>query len=295
MASPTATQIRDILKAGTFTDPALTSNRFFATAQPKTRRRYPSVEIVDVKPQSLNETKERSQFSTTYEIRYYKRTRGGQTTGSEDEHQLVTTTQVEILDLIDLAVLEDHKIVSEDKTWNEKHQPDKIPPHILSILTVAVLRITAPPTGTPDGVLTFLIAGSNVDNPPGADYTYIQTFNTEYTEGHNKFDEYTTQTEDPKRYSGGFRGSFITHIRVFDTDLGATGDKLNQLTKLRSNGTFPEVSFQYNNKATDVPTKTIKKDLKLTIDDIQELYRTGDTTIFRILASPLEHSITTVI
>ena len=295
MASVTATQIRDLLKVGVFTDTTLTDDRFYVGEQPKSRRRYPSVEVKETKPESHTETKEKSEFATTYSIVYYKRTRGGQTTGSEDEEVLIETTQNELLAIVETISLEDHKIVSEAKDWDVKRFAEQVAPYIESTLRLTVRRITAPPAGTPDGVLIYQIAGSTGDNLPAGDYTYLQAYNAEVNDGHNKFDEYTSQSKNPKRYAGGFRGSFICSVRVSATDLGATSDKLNQLTKLRSNGALPEVEFQWSNKDLQPTPSTIQEILKMTIDDVQRQYKTGDTTVYRILGSLLEDTVTTVI
>lgn len=289
-----ATAIRTILLAGTYTDTTLTENRFYIAEQPKARRRFPSVEIVEAKPTGNVETKEKSEFTTIYQINYYARTRGGQTTAADDEEVSITITQDEILTLIEAASLEDHKLVLEQKDWDVKRFPDQIPSYVLSTLRITVRKITAPPSGTPDGVLVYDISSSIGDNKPGSNYTYTQVFNTDIDDGHNKFDEYHVNNANPVRYAGGFRGSFITHVRVSSADLGSTDDKLNNLTKLKTNGEFPVAAFIYTDKDDTTPTPTqIQEAIKLTIDDVQRQYRVGDNTIFRILASPIERSTVT--
>lgn len=286
----TTDSILTALKGGTYTLDTLTTDRFFKVEQPEKRRRFPSVELIEIQPISSTGTQKAIDLARRFEVRVYLRLRGGQVEGQTDEIDTIETLETEIQDTLDGTVLGEHKIIAEDKQWNRTTEPNAYPPFIKSTLTV-VLRQIKGLEETPDGVLVFDLANSSVDNPPGADRTYQNIFDVDILEGYRDVDEQTNQDANPKRYSGGFNGTFIGHTRVHKDDLGATGEKLNQLTKLRSNGEKPTVQFIYTDKDQQTPSpSTITRTLKMTIENIQELYRSGDNTIFRILGRLLEPS-----
>ena len=282
------------LKAGTYTLESITASRFFKVKQPENRRRYPSIELIET-PLSETAAEEKSDFVRKFDVRIFLGLHGGTTTGQEDDISDLEVLEQEILFVMNNTTLGEHKITIEDKQWRRDYKNEALRPHILSVLTFTIRQVTGA-TSTPDGILTYVIATSTADNKPVSDYVYTNVYNVDINEGHTDIDESINNTTNPQRFTGDFFGTFIGHIKVSDVDLGATSDKLNELRKIQANGEKQIVSFKFTNKAQNTPTtKTIRRDVKLTIDSINEQYRVGDNTVFRILAKLLEPSATTVI
>ncbi len=282
------------LKDGIYTLESITPSRFFKVKQPETRRRYPSIELIET-PLSETAAEEKSDFVRKFDVRIFLGLHGGTTTGQEDDISDLELLEQEILFVMNNTTLGEHKITIEDKQWRRDYKNEALRPHILSVLTFTIRQVTGA-TSTPDGILTYIIATSTADNKPVADYVYTNVYNVDINEGTTDIDESINSTPNPQRFAGDFFGTFIGHIKVSDVDLGATSDKLNELRKIQANGEKQIVSFKFTNKAQNTPTtKTIQRDIKLTVDSINEQYRVGDNTVFRILAKLLEPSATTVI
>ena len=66
---------------------------------------------------------------------------------------------------------------------------------------------------------------------------------------------------------------------VKNADLGTTGDKLNKMPLLRTNGEKPEIKFVYTNKTADevAITNTFTADP----ESVQMLYKTTDAVVFQ--------------
>lgn len=291
----TTDTILNALKAGTYTLETLTTDKFFKTQQPEKRRRFPSVELLEVKPQSSVDTDEKRDFTRQFDVKIFLRFIGGQAGGQSNEIDSLETLETELLTVIESTTLGEHKLVTESKEWNREYKNNAIPPHIISTLRI-VLRQVTPISETPDGVLIFRLSGSIGDSLPASDYIYTQAFNSDVDEGYNHIEEYSNRDANPKNYTGGFRGSFITHIKVKSADFGSTTDKLNQISRPQVNGQLPTVVFRYTNKTGQTPTpNTLQKDLILSVTNITELYRTQDNVVFRLLCRLLQPSTTTVI
>ena len=135
----TVDSILNALKAGTYTLDTLTPDRFLKTEQPEKRRRYPSVELVEVQPQSNVATQKSVDLVRRFEVRLYLRLRAGQVEGQTDEVDVAETTEAEILDVLETTVLGEHKITAEDKAWDRDTQANKYPPFIfLPILRASI-------------------------------------------------------------------------------------------------------------------------------------------------------------
>lgn len=290
----TTDTILNALKAGTYTLDTLTDDKFFKSKQPDKRRRYPSVELLEVKPEGSTATQEGIDFTRQFDIKIYLRLIGGQAGGQTTEIDDLETLETEILAVIESTVLAEHKLVSESKEWNRTYSNDTIPPYIESTLRIFLRQVT-PISETPDGILIFDDAASEGDTKPGADYTYSQAFNSDILEEYNHIEEYSAADSNPKDYTGGFRGNFITHIKVKAADFGSTVDKLNQISRPQANGELPTIVFKYTNKdGTSPSSSTINKTLTLTVSSVNELYRTGQNTVYRLLCRLNQPSTTTI-
>ena len=276
------------LKSGTYT--LLSTDNIFKTQQPEKRRRYPSLELLET-PLGNTTTQEKRDYIRKFDVRIFLGLRGGNTTGQEDEISNLEKLEVEIQTVLDDTQLGEHKIIIEDKKWNRQYMNNKFRPYIQSFLTITIRQVTGV-SNTSDGVLVFDLSNSIGDSLPTLDYTYTQTYNTDITDGFNIIDEFTTQNHNPKRYTGNFSGTMITHIRVKSDDLGTTTDKLNQLRLPQTNQELPIIGFIYTNKDETTPTPNqLKEIIKCNVSRVDRMYKTNDNTIFRLLCNLLEPSI----
>lgn len=292
MPVATAASIKTQLDGGSYPANTLTSDLIFDYQQFERRRRYPSCEIVTIQPESREETKDSTFFTSAYEIRYYTKRLGAGT----DEVSATKLVEDEIISRIELIVLQDHKITFESKIWSRKtEQRSKThPAYIVSILKVLVRQIT-PTTAVVDAVLKFSLSGSTVDNPPAGDFTYSPVTNVDIQGGYKTIRESFTDSHIPLFFAGDFEGRLICDIPIKATDLGTTGEKLNQLKELRSVGEKPLVQLIFTDKTGDDPAgSTITETLTIVPDTIQRLYRTRDTVVYRLIATIITPSVITV-
>ena len=157
---------------------------------------------------------------------------------------------------------------TSDFLWANK---DKIndevqSPVLLRTLTITLTRIISRSNNVFDsfrrGVIFDLSLSSNLNTPPGADYSYTEVFDVEAFEG---FADKSLQVQAhpdgvgvPLLYSGAFGGTIIMRSYFKDTDVGSTADKINQIYKRQANGEHPEVALvrTYTNPASQTLTKT---------------------------------------
>lgn len=281
----------DILTAlsqATYTLTSLSPTRFFKTKLPDGRRRFPSVELLET-PIGNTATQGGTDFVRSFDIRIFLGLRGGSTVGQKS-----TITDLEILEKEIIAVVEDiklldHKLIIDERSWNREYFNNKPRPYVISILTIKARQITGV-LQQPDGILVYDVSASqSVGNAPASDYQYTEVFNTQIISGYGDIDEYVNTDHDPRRYTEGFFGSFITNVHVAKSDLGITDDKLQNLKKLKSNGEKPIIAFIYTDKTEDTPTTVdIQRAIKVTIDDIKEMYKAKEGTTFTITAKLLE-------
>jgi len=275
----TATTIKTQLEGGTYPDNTLSSDNIFDYAQYESRRKYPSCEVETIQPESTTETKRSTEISTTYEIRYFVRNLGIRT----DEITNQKLVEDVIMAQMESMVLQDHKVVLESKTW-KREQVNKAPGHpayTVSTLRISVRQITVT-TATADGTLTFILANSNVANPPAANYTYSNVFDVDLKSGYRDIEEGYVGSNIPKHFAGHLQGNFICSIMVNSTDVGSTGEKLDEMTKLLSTGQKPTYQFTYVNKTADESTITNTFDCE--VESVQMQYSTRDGVVFRLIA-----------
>jgi len=280
-----ATQIKVILDTGVYPENTLTEKNIFAFEQYVKRRRYPSCEII-AQQESTEETKRQTTTSYSFEIRVYLRNLGL----ADDENVTLDSIGTVITALFEAAVLQDHKIVLESKNWkDEQVQADgNHPAYLVSVLKIVVRQI-GKSTAVPDGTLTFIKVDSDVVNPPAGNYSYVEVFDTEISEGYRTIEE-IVNTKLPVPYAGGFSGAFVTNVWVQDTDFGSTSDKLNKMVALKSNGEKQVFAFQYVDKFTNESPSNITESVRVIIDTVQRLYRSADATIFRLIGKVMEPS-----
>ena len=279
MAVATAASIKTQVLAGTYPENTLNDDNVFDYAQFTTRRRYPSCEIVTTQPQSTIETKKSTEKMVTFEISYYDKNLGLRT----DDVATQKSVEDVILAQMEAMVLQDYKVTFESKTWsrNSFQRDGGHPAYMVSTLKITVRQVNVT-TMTPDGVLKFDLSESTVDGAPVADYIYTNVFDVDLQSGYRDIEEGHTGSNIPVHYAGHIQGRFICSIMVKAADLGTTGDKLNKLPLLRTNGEKPQIAFIYTNKTAD--SSTITNTFTADPESVQALYRTTDGVVFRLIA-----------
>jgi hypothetical protein len=279
MAVATAASIKTQVLAGTYPENTLNDDNVFDYAQFVTRRRYPSCEIVTTQPQSTIETKKSTEKIVAFEISYYDKNLGLRT----DDVATQKSVEDVILAQMESMVLQDYKVTFESKTWsrNSFQRDGGHPAYMVSTLKITVRQVNVT-TMTPDGVLKFDLSESTVDGAPVADYIYTNVFDVDLQSGYRDIEEGHTGSNIPVHYAGHIQGRFVCSIMVKAADLGTTGDKLNKMPLLRTNGEKPEIAFIYTNKTAD--SSTITNTFTADPESVQALYRTTDGVVFRLIA-----------
>ena len=288
MAVATAATIQAHLLGGTYPESTLDANNIFDYEQYTTRRRYPSCEVITTQPESTVETRRSTDTTVAFEIRYYDKNLGLRTddVSTQREVENAITARMETM------VLQDYKIVFESKTWSrESVQRDGgHPAYLVSTLKITVRQVNVVEMPV-DGVLKFKVSGSSVDNAPSGDYTYTNVFDVDLQSGYRDIEEGYTGSNIPLHYAGHIQGRFICNIMVKNADLGTTGDKLNKMPLLRSNGEKPEIKFEYTDKTAD--EVTITNTFTAEPESVQMMYKTSDAVVFRLIARLISDNIIT--
>lgn len=287
MVVATPTSIRTQILTGTYPSNTIQSDgsNVFAYEQNVRRRRYPSCEIVAIQPQSTDETKKQTILTTIFEVRFFIKTLGI----VEDEITTLKSVEDEIKNTIESMILDDHKLVFESKQWSRRHvQRDADhPSHQVSVLRISVRRIT-PTTATSDARLIFDVSvTSGVNNEPLENYTYTNVYDVDISSGYREILEPVTDNPDglniPLHYSGVFDGRIIFNVPVKNSDLGSTGDKLNKLEILNSNGEKGVIGLTFTDKTMDSTPLTLREVILCRVESVQRLYHHADQTVFRVI------------
>lgn len=290
MAVATAATIKTQLVAGVYPENTLNSDNIFDYEQYINRRKYPSCEIVTTQPESTTETKAQTEYSTQYEIRYYSKNLGDRT----DEVAGQKSVEDVIIAQIESMVLQDHKVVFESKIWSRQNvqRSGSHPAYHVSILKISVRQVT-PTTATPDGTLEFILIGSDVTNPPAGNYTYTNVFDVDFQTGYNDIDEGYTGSNIPAHFAGHINGRFIANIMVNSTDLGTTGDKLNNMDKLNTAGEKQNYRFRYTDKTAD--ELSIVNVFDGEVENVNAVYRVNNGVVFRIIVKLISDNSVTIV
>ena len=279
MAVATAATIQAHLIGATYPEGTLDANNIFDYAQYTTRRRYPSCEVLTTQPESTVETKRSTDTTIAFEINYFDKNLGLRT----DDVSTQRSVENVIMARMETMVLQDYKVVFESKSWTRQsvQRDGSHPAYLVSTLKITVkqVNVTVMPV---DGVLQFKVTGSTVDNAPSVDYTYTNVFDVDLQSGYRDIEEGYTGSNIPKHFAGHIQGRFICNIMVKNADLGSTGDKLNKMPLLTTNGERPSIKFVYTNKTADevAITNTFTADP----ESVQMLYKTNDAVVFRLIA-----------
>lgn len=288
MAVATAATIQAHLLGGTYPESTLDANNIFDYEQYTTRRRYPSCEVITTQPESTVETRRSTDTTVAFEIRYYDKNLGLRTddVSTQREVENAITARMETM------VLQDYKIVFESKTWSRQsvQRDGGHPAYLVSTLKITVRQVNVVEMPV-DGVLKFKYDGSLVDNNPNVDYTYTNVFDVDLQSGYRDIEEGYTGSNIPLHYAGHIQGRFICNIMVKNADLGTTGDKLNKMPLLRSNGEKPEIKFEYTDKTAD--EVTITNTFTAEPESVQMMYKTSDAVVFRLIARLISDNIIT--
>ena len=288
MAVATAATIQAHLLGGTYPESTLDANNIFDYEQYTTRRRYPSCEVITTQPESTVETRRSTDTTVAFEIRYYDKNLGLRTddVSTQREVENAITARMETM------VLQDYKIVFESKTWSRQsvQRDGGHPAYLVSTLKITVRQVNVVEMPV-DGVLKFDVSESNVDNAPSGDYTYTNVFDVDLQSGYRDIEEGYTGSNIPRHFAGHIQGRFICNIMVKNADLGTTGDKLNKMPLLRSNGEKPEIKFEYTDKTAD--EVTITNTFTAEPESVQMMYKTSDAVVFRLIARLISDNIIT--
>lgn len=288
MAVATAATIQAHLLGGTYPESTLDANNIFDYEQYTTRRRYPSCEVITTQPESTVETRRSTDTTVAFEIRYYDKNLGLRTddVSTQREVENAITARMETM------VLQDYKIVFESKTWSRQsvQRDGGHPAYLVSTLKITVRQVNVVEMPV-DGVLKFKVSGSSVDNAPSGDYTYTNVFDVDLQSGYRDIEEGYTGSNIPRHFAGHIQGRFICNIMVKNADLGTTGDKLNKMPLLRSNGEKPEIKFEYTDKTAD--EVTITNTFTAEPESVQMMYKTSDAVVFRLIARLISDNIIT--
>jgi len=289
MAVATAATIQTHLIGATYPEGTLSKNNIFDYEQYTTRRRYPSCEVITTQPESTVETKKSTDTTIAFEINYYDKNLGLRT----DDVSTQRSVENVIMARMETMVLQDYKVVFESKSWSRQsvQRDGSHPAYLVSTLKITVrqVNVTVMPV---DGVLKFIKTGSSIDNIPAyADYTYTNVFDVDLQSGYRDIEEGYTGSNIPKHFAGHIQGRFICSIMVKATDLGTTGDKLNKMTLLRSNGEKPSIKFIYTNKTAD--DSAITNTFTADPESVQMLYKTTDGVVFRLIAKLITDNVIT--
>lgn len=288
MAVATAATIQAHLLGATYPEGTLGSNNIFDYEQYTTRRRYPSCEVITTQPESTVETKRSTDTTVGFEINYYDKNLGLRTDDVSTQREVENVIRARM----ETMVLQDYKVVFESKSWSRQsvQRDGSHPAYLVSTLKITVKQVNV--TEMPvDGVLKFKHSGSLVDNNPNADYTYTNVFDVDLQSGYRDIEEGYTGSNIPKHFAGHIQGRFICNIMVKNADLGATGDKLNKMPLLRTNGEKPEIKFVYTNKTAD--EVAITNTFTAEPESVQMLYKTTDGVVFRLIAKLISDNIIT--
>lgn len=280
MAVATAASIKTQLDGGSYPANTLSPDNIFDYPQYISRRKYPSCEIETVQPESTTETKKSTETTVQFEIRYYYKNLGART----DEVAQQKLVEDEILSQMESMVLQDHKVVFESKVWSRQQvQSDgSHPAHFVSTLRISIRQITTT-TATADGTLKFILASSVVDNPPLSDYTYTNVFDVDFSVGYRDVQEGIMHTNIPIHFAGNIQGNFIANVMVNSGDLGTTGDKLNKMPTLNSNGERQKYRFEYTQKTAD--NSTITNTFDCEVERVNMSYSTSAGVVFKLIAT----------
>jgi hypothetical protein len=279
MAVATAATIQAHLIGATYPEGTLDSNNIFDYEQYTTRRRYPSCEVLTTQPESTVETKRSTDTTIAFEINYFDKNLGLRTDDVSTQREVENV----IMARMETMVLQDYKVVFESKSWTRQsvQRDGSHPAYLVSTLKITVkqVNVTVMPV---DGVLQFKVTGSTVDNAPSVDYTYTNVFDVDLQSGYRDIEEGYTGSNIPKHFAGHIQGRFICNIMVKNADLGSTGDKLNKMPLLTTNGERPEIKFVYTNKTAD--EVAITNTFTAEPESVQMLYKTNDAVVFRLIA-----------
>ena len=290
MAVATAATIKTQIIAGTYPDNTLHEYNVYDFEQYVSRRMYPSCEVVTVQPESSSETGAGTEFTVAFEVRYFVRNLGVRT----DEIANQKLVEDAIMVQLESMVLQDHKIVFESKIWKrEQVQKDKThPAYTVSVLRITVRQVT-PTTRPPLGVLQFVKIGSDVTNPPASDYTYTNVFDVDFVTGYNDIEEGYTGSHIPEHYSEHINGRFIANVMVNSTDLGTTGDKLNNMDKLNAYGEKQQYRFRYTDKTADELQIITTFDGE--VENVNAQYKSSNGVIFRIIVKLISDTTVSIV
>jgi hypothetical protein len=288
MAVATAATIQAHLIGATYPEGTLDANNIFDYEQYTTRRRYPSCEVLTTQPESTVETKRSTDTTIAFEINYYDKNLGLRTDDVSTQRDVENVIRARM----ETMVLQDYKVVLESKSWSRQsvQRDGSHPAYLVSTLKITVRQVNVT-VMTADGVLQFKVSGSTVDNAPSADYTYTNVFDVDLQSGYRDIEEGYTGSNIPKHFAGHIQGRFVCNIMVKNTDLGTTGDKLNKMPLLRSNGEKPSIKFIYTNKTAD--DSAITNTFTADPESVQMLYKTTDGVVFRLIAKLITDNVIT--
>ncbi len=192
---------------------------------------------------------------------------------------------------------------TSDLIWRDADDINNVKsdPYIVRILTLRLTRIISRNNDVFDslkrGVFFDLSSSSNMDNPPGANFDYLEVFDIEDTEGFRDVEVDVTENPDglgiPIYFAGAFSGILVMNCYLIDSHFGNTSDKINQLYRRQNNGEKIEASivrsYTNNNSKTLFITSFIR------VQSVRIVEPKTNLMTFQILAKIIKPSIMTTV
>jgi len=282
---PTPSSIKALLDVGVNVEDVINSEHIYDYIRP--RKTYPSIEIEMSKPPGKFETQAKSDTTYTMLVHIYYKQLGVGT----DDIKTLEIIEGQVVTTLTNATLGDHKVINETFTWN-RQQIDKNHPYFYrSTLSISILQMNEVDLSQrqPDGVLTWQKSGSTIDNPPVADtHQYINVFDVELAEGYRDIEEIVTNNPEGSHiavhYAARFVGRFIANFYIKYPDVGATGEMLNHMSHILTNGEKPEFQFIYTNHGSKSPNPgVLTETFTVHVDELQRMYMTEQLSRWRII------------
>jgi hypothetical protein len=275
-----AADIIALLKANASITALVQPSYIFDYEQVENRRFFPSIEVVLINPESTNRTDEADITTYSFEIRIYQRRAGI----LSDEISFFDTIEPLVVTTLVTNTLQDHRISLEAKSWERKTNNR----FAVSTIRARLVQIVKPSV-TPDATLTFKVNGSDVNNYPASDYSYIAV-NTEVSYGYGTAEiGIPSDSGVPAYFSTTFRGIFSTDIIITNTDIGSTGDKLNKIALLKTASLEHQTArLIYVNKTNIEGFQTVTNDIKVIVNEVRFLYKADVNIVYRVSGRLIE-------
>lgn len=246
--------------------------RFFAREQMKDKIATKSIEVNKETPKvAIHNTEFFTEETDEFTIKIIRKLTGTAKTEWDQSEADVEDIEEEIERIIKLTfdpIAGIGVFWSSDLRWKDADEINlpKQDPYIVRILTLRLSRLVSGAADMFDsfqrGAFFDLSGSSNMDNPPGGNFTYAQMFDIEDSEGFRDIEVDVTSHPDgvgiPLYYAGRFGGILIMKAYLDDNVFGTSADKINRIYLRQNNGEKIEAAIvrTYTNRASQTITLT---------------------------------------